>query len=476
MWIYQGSSYSFDFENRQYPQIISGEYTTMHPLAHTWMCQILLSLWHDFHIILVVQLLMVAFVGIMMLQLGKLMRIPFIPVISCVLLLFWQFPLFTTVIKDVPYCVAFLLLIEGVCFWIFHKKTLALTLISIGMFGVSTMRYDGMATAIVISGILLIYLLKSPMNRKPILIPIFSCLLGCLCSMVLLPFLSHASSVATGTKYAKMAHIICDVVAEGGTIKPSDIELIEKEIMPREVILRQYHLYDETMSPVISSGHGEKYIWPPLFGNGAEAGKEYSFAWNLSDKGELIRNLFLSVVLDNPFLSVKSFLLNSQMVWNLGGQKSFEASSLIGLLVFRMRDIPVLFLCYSALLAFLVYRYHRGWLLLVPFVPLFCVSSVIMMAATTYELRYLLPVNISFPLLFLYTIGIMKLPQTRKLSTQHKKTVASEEATVDFVLLTTLLRSEIVEGPIAKTLLLDPFGGKATKKRNNQCRDVICRD
>lgn len=44
---------------------------------------------------------------------------------------------------------------------------------------------------------------------------------------------------------------------------------------------------------------------------------KYGFAWTLSGKGELVRNLFFSVSADNPLLAGKILLLNSQMVWNL---------------------------------------------------------------------------------------------------------------------------------------------------------------
>lgn len=89
---------------------------------------------------------------------------------------------------------------------------------------------------------------------------------------------------ASGTRYAKMAHVVCDIVAEGGKVSPEDMELIEQEIMPREVIMRQYGLYKDSMHPAVSAGHGEKYLHTGLFETW-ETGRKYGFAWTLSDRG-----------------------------------------------------------------------------------------------------------------------------------------------------------------------------------------------
>ncbi len=51
-----------------------------------------------------------------------------------------------------------------------------------------------------------------------------------------------AESGASGTKYAKMAHVVCDIFCRGGKVSDGDMELIEREIMPRDVIMRQYRL------------------------------------------------------------------------------------------------------------------------------------------------------------------------------------------------------------------------------------------
>ena len=74
-----------------------------------------------------------------------------------------------------------------------------------------------------------------------------------------------AESGASGTKYAKMAHVVCDIVAEGGKVSDGDMELIEREIMPRDVIMRQYRLYEDSLHPAVSAGYGQKYLHTGLF-------------------------------------------------------------------------------------------------------------------------------------------------------------------------------------------------------------------
>ena len=169
--------------------------------------------------------------------------------------------------------------------------------------------------------------------------------------------------------------------------------LIEREIMPREVIMRQYHLYQDSMHPVVSTGHGEKYIHTGSFSSW-ETGMKYGFAWTLGDKGEVVRKLFLSLSADNPLLAAKILFLNSQMVWNLPAR--------------GIRDMPQLFIFYGGVLGFLVYGMFRKWSCLIPFVPFLGVVLVIGAAATTYEVRYLLPVELLFPILLLYSIGCAK--------------------------------------------------------------------
>lgn len=121
----------------------------------------------------------------------------------------------------------------------------------------------------------------------------------------------HAEPGASGTKYAKMAQVVCDIVAEGGEVSEDDMALIEREIMPREVIMRQYHLYQDSMHPVVSTGHGEKYIHTGSFSSW-ETGMKYGFAWTLGDKGEVVRKLFLSLSADNPLLAAKILFLTAR--------------------------------------------------------------------------------------------------------------------------------------------------------------------
>lgn len=118
---------------------------------------------------------------------------------------------------------------------------------------------------------------------------------------------------------------------------------------------------------------------------------KYGFAWTLSGKGQLVRNLFFSVSADNPLLAAKILLLNSQMVWNLPSG--------------NIRDMPQLSLFYGCVLGFLVWEMMKKKEYLIPFVPFYGVILAIGAAATTYEVRYLLPQELLFPVLLLYSIG-----------------------------------------------------------------------
>lgn len=121
---------------------------------------------------------------------------------------------------------------------------------------------------------------------------------------------------------------------------------------------------------------------------------KYGFAWTLSGKGQLVRNLFFSVSADNPLLAAKILLLNSQMVWNLSSG--------------NIRDMPQLSLFYGCVLGFLVGGMMKKKEYLIPFVPFYGVILAIGAAATTYEVRYLLPLELLFPVLLLYSIGCAK--------------------------------------------------------------------
>lgn len=118
---------------------------------------------------------------------------------------------------------------------------------------------------------------------------------------------------------------------------------------------------------------------------------KYGFAWTLSGNGQLVRNLFFSVSADNPLLAAKILLLNSQMVWNLPSG--------------NIRDMPQLSLFYGCVLGFLVGGMMKKKEYLIPFVPFYGVILAIGAAATTYEVRYLLPQELLFPVLLLYSIG-----------------------------------------------------------------------
>lgn len=70
LWRHWGTMCSFDFLHRQYPQVLSGQYDLMHTLAHTLMCKGILSVWHHFHAIVLVQLALLLLVYFMIFSWG----------------------------------------------------------------------------------------------------------------------------------------------------------------------------------------------------------------------------------------------------------------------------------------------------------------------------------------------------------------------------------------------------------------------
>ena len=82
------------------------------------------------------------------------------------------------------------------------------------------------------------------------------------------------------------------------------------------------------------------------------------------------------------------------MVWNLPAG--------------NVRDMPQLSLFYGCVLSFLVYGMMKKKAYLIPFVPFYGVVLAIGAAATTYEVRYMLPLELLFPVLLLYSISCAK--------------------------------------------------------------------
>ena len=392
-WWHAGSQCSFDFQYRQYPQIVSGQYNLMHTLAHTLLCKGVLSVWPEFQAIVLVQLGLLLSVCFMIVSWAARERMRALIVLGAVLLCLFQFEMVTTVIKDVPYSIFLMALTVGLCSWLLEKRTSALWLIGLGLAGTGSLRYDGAVPFFLTVAALSVHMFHHRAEFRRLGIPVIGGICCWLFAFLVLPFLMDAESGASGTKYAKMAHVVCDIVAEGGKVSDGDMELIEREIMPRDVIMRQYRLYEDSLHPAVSAGYGQKYLHTGLF-ESWETGMKYGFAWTLSGKGELVRNLFFSVSADNPLLAGKILLLNSQMVWNLPAG--------------NVRDMPQLSLFYGCVLSFLVYGMMKKKAYLIPFVPFYGVVLAIGAAATTYEVRYMLPLELLFPVLLLYSISCAK--------------------------------------------------------------------
>ncbi len=389
-WACRGTALSFDFEMRQYPQILSGEYDLMHTLAHTLFCEAILSVWNNFNAVVLVQVLGVALVIMSLFCWARHSGASRWLVWGAAAGIITQFTLLTTIIKDVPYGISLMLLSVGLCQYLLRKNIPSLWMIGLGLSGSACFRYDGFVPFILTVVVLIAYSLLNGRAARRLLYPVCAAILCWMLSFFVLPGLLGAVPGASGTKYAKMAHVICDVVAEGGVINSEDMAVIEREIKPRDILLKNYHFYQESMHPFVSTGHGERYIWN-LAGLSEEEHRKYSFAFALTGKGETITKLFFSVARDNPLKVAKILLLNTQLTWNLPKNVHW-------------RKLPHQYLLfYGVVLMLVLARKTRRVSVLIPFVPFVSVPLAMMMAATTYEERYLLPVVLMFPILLMYT-------------------------------------------------------------------------
>lgn len=396
VWFCVGTAYCFDFEFSQYPQIVSGQYGMTHALIHTLFCQGILDIWHQFHAVVLVQLMLFLAVLLVVLAWGAREKIPFFIVFVAILFCIYQFKMVTTIIKDTPYTISVMTLTAGLCMEMLETRKTSLWMIGLGLIGTGCFRYDGSIPFFFTIAALACYMVRRREARRRLWVPLSAALACWLFSSVVLPDILHADYQRTGTKYAKMAHVVCDVVAEGGDVSERDMEVIEREIMPEEMILEQYHFFHDSLHPVVSAGHGEKYLWRGFFSSW-ETGLKYSFNTTLTDKGGMITRLFFSVAGDNPLKVMKILFLNSQMVWNLPAGNVIRS--------------PQLWLYYGCLMTLIVACIFRKWKYLIPFVPFYGIVLVIGTVATTYEIRYLLPVVMVFPILFLYAICCIKRRQ-----------------------------------------------------------------
>lgn len=393
VWFYMGTRYCFDFEFCQYPQIVSGQYGMTMPLPHTLFCKGILDVWHQLHAIVLVQLLLFLAVLLLVLAWCAREKIPFFIVFAAILFCIYQFNMVTTIIKDTPYTISVMTLTAGLCMEMLETRRASLWMIGLGLIGTGCFRYDGSVPFFFTMAALACYMVRREEARRRLWIPLSAALACWLFSAAVLPGILQPDYQRTGTKYAKMAQVVCDVVAEGGYVSGRDMEVIEREIMPKEMILEQYHFFHDSLHPVVSAGRGEKYLWRGLFPSW-EIGLKYSFNTTMTDKGGMIARLFFSVAGDNPLKAMKILLLNSQMVWNLPTGDVSRA--------------PQLWLYYGCFMTLVVACMFRKWKYLIPFVPLYGIILVIGTVATTYEPRYLLPAVMVFPILSLYAIGCIK--------------------------------------------------------------------
>ncbi len=391
-----------DFQYFQLPQIQSGHYDLMHTLVHTLMCEGILSLWNSSHAIILVQILLTIGLSLIIFKWGARLQVPVVFVYFAVLLGISEFRLLFWIIKDVPYALSMLLLCIGLCQYMEKRAPASLWMIGIGLFGTSSLRYDGFVPFALTFAALLFYTLFNWKTSCKLLYPLLASLMLWAGSFFVLPSVLDATPGASGTKYAKMAYTICAVVAEGGEISADDMRQLEQEILPRDVIDRMYRQNLDRCHPVISAAHAGPFIWDI-----SENGK-YSFAWNCHGKGELLASLFWNVARDNPLMVARILLLNSQITWNMPNRKIL------------LNCPPPLFMYYGFVLVALLLMRRVKLSRLIPFVPFFSVPLVIAISATTYEPRYLLAMELSFPVLMIYAVVCFRSSEGREVIAERE--------------------------------------------------------
>lgn len=365
-----GFSATIDFSVTQCRQMATGEYSRIHPVVHTLLCEGLLSLWNNHAVIAVFQSLCFSIACAFYVDFCRWSGLPrWWAALSTAVPLICLSPFVLCLNKDVLFVAGVMLLTTGLSWIVLSWGQRGLWVTGAGLLLAGTMRFDGLLVALVAGTGLLFFSIKYRMARRSVIITCATtCVLTLFC-VVAVPRLVHANNHKTGTKYAKPAFVLACLRAENPDMRHELKTGIDTYILPWDFNCRQY-------SQIGGGGavyrNGEVYIWDFLFLD--QKDKPYSFCYSLKDENRTVYwRLFSAAARDYPWQTAKILILNAQLIWNC--RPLFVASCAFWLFLS------------AAASCFLARTTHRMGNLL-PALPLFTAAFAIAAAATTWELRY----------------------------------------------------------------------------------------
>ena len=362
-----GYSATVDFSVNQCRQMATGEYSRIHPVIHTLLCEGLLSLWNDPAVIALFQALCFSIACAVYVLFCRWSGLPrWWAVASTAILLACMSAFVLCLNKDVPFVSGVILLTTGLSWIVLSSGKRGLWAMGTGLVLAATMRYDGLLVALAAGTGLLLFSFKYRIARRSVGITCAAaCALTLFC-VAAVPRLVHANNQRTGTKYAKPAFVLACLRAENPEMRQELKTGIDEHILPWDFNRRQYSRIGGRYR------NGEIFIWGFLFLD--QKDKPCSFCYSLKDENRAVYwRLFSSAAREYPWQTAKILILNAQMIWNC--RPLFFASCAFWLFLS------------AAACCFLVQATRRTGDLL-PAIPLFAAASAIAMAATTWELRY----------------------------------------------------------------------------------------
>lgn len=391
IWYTHGTHTSFDFGVRQMGQIHSGIYEKAHPVFHTILSGLLLNMYDSLHTLVAAQLIYFTCASFCIFWWCKREQLSAIyAFLAVAAIIYFTFPCIHEVIKDSYVISSYTIAAVGLMAWLRHPDKISATLATVGLVGVGSFRYDGQAIIVMVTVALLLGAYRNKKNLKQVYAICFIPIAAIIAAHAILPACVNAKSEMVGTKLAMPAELICEVIAQNGNISEQELAEAEALIMPKELILTQ-HSKGEVFE-------GQKYIWGGYF-ESDDVCYRYSFAWNLGGKEKELLPLFARIAVKNPGIILSHLFQQGKMVWDVrGGIQS---------------PIALCFYTAALFLAFLGSR-KLGAAYLIPFVPIFTTAAICTFVATTYEMRYGMPIIIGGILIIGYAHSFVRTPTKQK--------------------------------------------------------------
>ena len=378
LWYLFGTRAFWDFEFNQLIQLKTGNYDKAHPVFHTIFCGGLLKIYQSLHTIAFAQIIAFSVALYSICWWAKRSGLSIIYACGAIVgIVVFTYPYAHYVVKDSFMLSSFIIATTGLMAWNQRPDLTSAILAAIGLTGVGLFRYDGQASVLLVSIAVVTLSIWNKKIRKQAYIIAFIPLLALVSGHLILPACVNARSEMTGTKLAMPADLICEVIVRGGDISPDDLKKAEQLIMPKELMFHLHKLGHEYQ--------GEKYIWGMGFADNKEF-KRYSFAYNLKDKGAELLPLCGRVIIKNPVITIQHLFQQGKMLWDIRAEHDRS--------VYIKSPINPISLCFymGMLVLILIIRNRCGIQYLLSFIPFITVTSVIALIATTYEMRYGLPI------------------------------------------------------------------------------------